>query len=119
MLVSVGLNDKKNLEIVSAGNEKKYEVPYGLETPSVEAGYQGIARKAIGNAILFIALPAAGAIGKSINVVTQAIGVVGYTACGAVGLVATPAILAKDLTHHTCRVLNKKFSEIGLLSKKS
>ena len=107
----VRLNDNKNLEILHPLNETKYEFSYGLETPSVKEGYQGIARKAIGNAILFVGCPAYGAICKGADVVISAMGAVSSVALGTLGLIATPAILAKDLAHHTCRVLNQKFVE--------
>ena len=118
MLVPVSLNEKK-LEVVNIINGKKYEFPYGLETPSIEKGYQGIANKTIGNAIFAVGLPSFGLGRKGINVVRESVGAAGFVAWGALGLIATPAILAKDLTHHTWRVLSQKFSESSLLSKKS
>ena len=118
MFYPVGLNDKC-LEVVNVVNGKKSEFAYGVETPSIEEGYRGIANKTIGNAIFAVGLPTVGFVRKGINVVGEAVGAVGFVAWGALGLVATPAILAKDLTHHTYRVLNQKFSESGLLSKKS
>jgi hypothetical protein len=38
---------------------------------------------------------------------------------GAMGLVATPVILAKDLTHHTYRVLSQKPSDSDSVLKKN
>jgi hypothetical protein len=112
-LGSVRLNDKKKIELITI-NEKKHEFSYGLDTPPVEKGYQGIANKAIGNAILSIGGPVSGAITKGIGVVTEGVGAVGCVALGTLGLIATPAILVKDLTHHTYRVLSQKCSESGL-----
>ena len=57
---SVRLSEKKNIEGFDRVNKEKDPFLYGWRTPSVELGYQGIARKAIGNAtlsILSIAVP--------------------------------------------------------------
>ena len=105
----IRLDDKKNIE--ASNRKKQSSFSWGWQTPSVETGYQGIAKKAIGNATLsMLAI-----VEPPFYVIRSGVGFLGETVMaallmtgGALGLLATPAILAKDLTHHTWRVLSQK-----------
>ena len=92
-------------------NSGTYDFSYGFETPPMDEGYQGIAKKAVGNATISIARPAVSLIGHGAIAALHCVKTTVDVACGTLGLIATPAILAKDLTHHTYRVLNQKFVE--------
>ena len=100
-------------------NSRTYDFSYGYETPPMEEGYRGIAKKTIGNATVSIARPAISLIGHGAIAAVHCVKATVDVACGALGLIATPAILAKDLTHHTYRVLNQKFAEYKQVSKET
>ena len=92
-------------------NSGSYDFSYGFETPPMQEGYRGIAKKAVGNATISIARPAISVIGHGAIAALHCVKATVDVACGMLGLLATPAILAKDLTHHTYRVLNQQFVE--------
>ncbi len=111
---SVRLSEKKNMEGVDRVSKDKDPFLYGWGTPPVELGYQGIARKAIGNttlSILSIAVPPLYLVKSGVSMLGEVVKSAVFMTFGAMGLVATPVILAKDLTHHTYRVLSQKPSD--------
>lgn len=115
-------SDKKNIDGFYRAHEEKVPFSYGWQTPPVEKGYQGIAKKAIGNAtlsIISIAMPPLYVLRSGVDLLGVTLKSAVFMTCGALGLIATPVILAKDLTHHTYRVLSQKFSESDPLLKKN
>ena len=123
----VGVSDKKIVEVRSDRvNTESAPVSWGWQTPPVEAGYEGIARKAMGNVVLstlVIGSPplrvAYDVIRGGICMAVEVISAAGLMTCGVLGLIATPAILAKDLTHHTYRVLSQRSSDTEPSFKKN